>query len=77
MAPSFPRGCPISSSMLPTKVDIPYLPKSVPLVLSVSKSFLRLMYSQMSFETFSLNAKRWGHTCSMFCNRRARSRQTS
>ena len=37
-APSFPRACPMASSMLPTKVDIPDLPKSVPLVLSVSKS---------------------------------------
>ena len=60
MAPSFPRGCPIASSMLPTKVDIPDLPKKVPLVLSVSKSLLNLMYSQKSFETLSLNAKRWG-----------------
>jgi hypothetical protein len=50
-------------------LDIPDLPKSVPLVLSVSKSLLSLMYSQMSFETFSLNAKRWAASASAadFC----------
>ena len=56
MAPSFPRGCPIASSMLPTKVDMPDLPKSVPLVLSDSNSLLSLIYSQTSFDTFSLNS---------------------